>query len=361
MFTIRCLLGAVFAWFMPAQANALDTIPETLSEWTERGIVLNTNPAISWEEQNQIGVVGVSKVGGTYYLYYLAGFDGCWDSDGDSNHQSLGLATSADGVNFTKYANNPMLKPHDFVTVYSHEEGIRTAYVQYLPSKGKFYGFFGVESPGGPQSCDFGGAGPECFCDVGVDAEVFLGTSVDGKNWTNEGAVAGTYAKYTYEVYASGWVYDGSNLGLYVTTAEGGLDKSVSRGSNPLSLNELGKVPALNWGWSGVDAYLHDDNNTITLMYNPAGGNHPGVNNDNLYFATTHLNDLTNIQNERVVSTSGSERNIIFRDGNEWKWYYSDEPDEYNNAIRLRTHPITNGTVDNVPPNPPQNLKATEQ
>ncbi len=356
MFTIRCLLVGVIAWFMPVQANALDTIPENISEWTEHGMVLKTNPAIAWEEQNEIGVIGVSKVGSTYYLYYLAGFDGCWNADGDSNHQSLGLATSSDGVNFTKYSGNPILKPHNFLPVRSHEEGIRTAYVQYLPSKGKFYGYFGVESPGGSQTCNFGGGGT-CGCDISVDAQVFLGTSVDGKSWTVEGAVGGTYFISGNEVYASGWVYDGSNFGLYVTTAEGGMNKAASRGSNPLSLNELGGVPALNWGWSGVDAYLHDDNNTITLMYNPSGGAHPGSSNDNLYFATTHLNDMRTIQNERVVSTSGFERNIIFRDGNEWKWYYSDETDEYTNAIRLRTHPIT--SVDNVPPEPPKNLNVT--
>jgi len=179
MFGIRILLLGVFGLFMPAQANALDTIPENISEWTEQGVVLQTKPNISWEEKNQIGVIGVSKVGGIYYLFYLAGFDGCWNQHGDSNHQSVGLATSSDGVNFTKYSGNPVLRPHDFLPVGSHEEGIRTGYVRYLPSKGKFYGYFGVESPGGSGSCPFGGNGGSCGCNVGVDARVFLATSDD--------------------------------------------------------------------------------------------------------------------------------------------------------------------------------------
>ena len=83
-------------------------------------------------------------------------------------------------------------------------------------------------------------------------------------------------------------------------------------------------------------------------MYEPSGGSHPGCSNDNLYFATTHLDDLRNIENERVITNSGHERNIIFKDGTEWKWYYSDEADEYNNAIKLRTHPIT--ASDTIPP-----------
>jgi hypothetical protein len=340
--------------FICSQVFALDNIPEDLSEWTERGVVLTTNPAIRWEEQKQIGLSGISKVGNTYYLFYSAGFNGCWNADGDSNHQSLGLATSTDGINFTKNANNPVLIPHDFVPVSSHEEGIRTAYVQYIPSKNQFQGYFGVESPGGTNTCGFGGVG-NCGCNISVDAEVFFATSVNGKDWQVKGNVSGTYRKNGYEVYASGWVNNGSETGLFVTVAEGAMGKFASRGSNPIALQQLGSVSKLNWGWSGVDAFLHDDNNTITLMYNPSGGNHPGVNNDNLYFATTKLDDMTNIQNERVITTSGDERNIIIKDGNEWKWYYSDETALGNNTIRLRTHPVVLD-AGNMPPSAPSKL-----
>ncbi|GJL58134.1 MAG: hypothetical protein NPIRA03_09910 [Nitrospirales bacterium] len=354
MFTIRVLFVGIITLAMTVQVYALDAIPEKLSDWTEKGVVLQNSSGLAWENKPGIAVSGISKVGGIYYLHYLAGFNGCWNADGDVNHQSLGLATSTDGVNFTKYAGNPVLKPHDFLPVSSQEEGVRTAYIRYLPSKGKFYGYFGVESPGGSQTCNFGGGGT-CGCNIGVDARVYGATSVDGKTWTVEGSVGGTYSSSGSEVYAADWVYDGSNFSLYVTTAEGGRNKAASRGSNPLSLNELGGVSALDWGWSGLDAYLHDDNNTLTLIYNPQGGSHPGSSNDNLYFATTHLDDMKNIQNERVITTSGVLQNKIFRDGNEWKWYYSDDPSWNNNVIKLRTHPITN--ADNVPPQPPKNLK----
>ncbi|MCD4791916.1 MAG: T9SS type A sorting domain-containing protein [Bacteroidales bacterium] len=317
-----------------------EEIPENLPDWTEMGTVLSTNPNISWEEQNQIAVAGVAKVGTTYYLFYLAGFDGCWNADGDCNHQSVGLATSTDGINFTKYSGNPILIPHDFLPVESEEEGIRTGYVHYIPSKNKFYGYFGIESPGGSGGCPYGG-GVDCGCNVGVDAAVFLATSSNAVDWTIEGQVSGAGANPGDEVYASGWVFDGTTFYLYINTAEGGYCKSASKGTDPLNLNYMGGVSALDFGWAGVDTYLHDDNNTVTLMYEPSGGSHPGCSNDNLYFATTYLDDIRNIENERVITDSGHERNIIFKDGTEWKWYYSDEADEYNNAINMRTHPVT--------------------
>ena len=351
-------LSIFFSFLFSQMVFALDNIPENLNGWTEKGTVLQTNPGIAWENQNQIAVIGVEKVGDTYYLYYLAGFDGCWNTDGDSNHQSVGLATSSDGINFTKFSGNPILKPHDFVSVGSEEEGIRTGYVRYIPSKNKFYGYFGVEmeSPAGAGGCPFGGGG-DCQCNVGVDAEIFLSTSSDGISWTNDGKVNGTYSQTGNEVYSSGWVFDGSAFHMYVTTAEGGQNKAASEGEDPLNLSQLGGVPGLSFGWSGVDTFLHDDNNTVTLMYEPDGGSgHPGIANDNLYFATSYLNDMTTIVNERVITNSGDERNIIFKDGTEWKWYYSDETDEYNNNIKLRTHPIVPG---NTPPPPPPPLTPT--
>ncbi len=354
MFAVRILLVAIITLSMTVQAQALDTIPEDLSDWTERGVVLRNTTGIAWESRSGISAIGVSKVGGTYYMHYLAGFDGCWNADADVNHQSLGLATSRDGINFTRHSANPVLIPHDFVAVSSHEEGIRAGYVRYVPSKGKFYGYFGVESPGGAQTCDFGGGG-SCGCNVGVDARVFLATSVDGVSWTVKGQVSGTSTGGS-EVYPSGWVHDGNVFGLFLMTAEGGLFHSAAKGSNALNLTYQGRVNALSWGWAGLDAYLHNDNNTITLIYNPHGGTHPGTGNDNIYFATTHLNNMNTIQNERVVDTNGPSQSKIFRDGDEWKWYYSEDPAWHVTEIRLRTHPIIN---EDLPPNAPKGLEIT--
>ena len=330
----------------PLIVNAIDAIPEDLSKWEEKGIVLQNNSNILWENKLKINIAGLAKVNSTYYLFYLAGFDGLWKEHGGSNHQSLGVATSQDGVKFTKHSNNPILKPHDFLPVSSEEEGIRTAYIRYVPSENMFYGFFGVESPGGRSSCPhraskWGWLSWFCEGNIKVDAAVFLATSYDGINWDNKGPIEGTYRKKGNEVYASGWVHDGSKFYLYVTTAQGGMNKKVSFGKDPLNLKELGVAEHLNWGWSGINTYLHDDNNTVTLIYNPAGGTHPGAKNNKLYFSTTTLNDLTKIENERVISGPSGNQNkhFIFKDNYEWKWYYIREGAHSSHKIKLRTHP----------------------
>ena len=326
--------------------SAIDLIPEDLSSWKEHGTVLQNNPSILWEEKLKISIAGSAKLNSTYYLFYLAGFDGRWKKDSGSNHQSLGVATSHDGITYTKHTNNPVLKPHDFLPVSSEEEGIRTAYIRYLPSQKMFYGFFGVESPGGSNTCPFragkfGWISWFCKGDTEVDAAIFHATSVDGINWNKKGLLQGTYKKGS-EVYASDWLYDGSNFFLYVTTAQGGQFKTVSKGQNPLKLKGLGEAKPLNWGWSGLTTFLHDDNKTVTLIYDPIGGDHPGAENQKLYFATSNLNDLTKIENERAISdTPGSKsKHSILKDEHEWKWYYVDETAHNRSKIRLRTHPI---------------------
>lgn len=327
---------------------ALDTIPEDLSKWEEKGTILESDPNLFWENKLKIGIAGSAKVGTTYYLFYLAGFNGQWKEHGGSNHQSLGVATSQDGITFKKHTNNPVLTPHVFVPVSAEEEGIRTAFVQYVPSEKQFYGFFGVESPGGKNTCPFrdGALGwISWFCkgNIEVDSAVYLATSFDGLNWDVKGAVDGAYRKKGHEVYASGWVHDGTKFHLYITTAEGGLNKKASSGDKPLNLKELGEAKELQWGWSGINTFLHDDNNTVTLIYDPKGGKHPGTENEHLYFATTTLDDMTVIQNERAIpGTKGVQsKHAILKDDHEWKWYYILEDDQNRHQIKLRVHTLT--------------------
>lgn len=167
------LVFVASSFFLHSVVYAIDMIPDDISAWTEQGTVLTYGVPGSWDEKERgLYPIGVHKINSTYYLHYLGGFDGCWTLDGGMSHRSMGLATSTDGVNFTKFSENPILKPHDFVPVHSHEEGIRTASIRYLPKKKEWLGYFGVESPGGADTCPFMGAEAQgkCSCNVEVDA-----------------------------------------------------------------------------------------------------------------------------------------------------------------------------------------------
>ena len=349
---LSCIFSLVILYVHNA-TYALDTIPEDISTWTERGTVLSTGVAGTWDEKaSRAAPIGVYKKDGIYYLHYLSGFEGCWDADDDVNHQSVGLATSTDGINFTKYAGNPVLKPHDFVPVNSHEEGIRTASIRYMPQLGKWLAYLGVESPGGTDTCPFMGSTADCACNIPVDASIFAATSVDGKNWTIEGLVNGVYN--SQENYIDDFQYQGGQYYVWSHRAQGGQTHNISKGPDFMNLTPMGEIPELCWGWSELHTYLHDDGNTVTAIYDPNGG--CAAANKNLYFGDTSLDNLNTVSNERVVVVQSDERkaNFIYKDVESglWRWYYNPATGAEAGTIQLRTHPIeTLGAPLPPPPN----------
>ena len=71
--------------------------------WTKSSSnpVLNLGPSGAWDDA-RIADPDVLKINGTYYMWY-AGMDGStW---------RIGLATSADGINWTKSSSNPIMNP----------------------------------------------------------------------------------------------------------------------------------------------------------------------------------------------------------------------------------------------------------
>ena len=100
------------------------SIPEA-DDWTERGIALVAGPEGSWDARlyGQISPCTVIRKGDTYFLYYV-GADGDRTTDGGPAHRALGVATSPDGIHYTKFAGNPILTylPH-----INQEEGIFSA------------------------------------------------------------------------------------------------------------------------------------------------------------------------------------------------------------------------------------------
>ncbi len=85
----------------PAQSPAT---PPGASNWTRTGSAAQLSPSTSGWDSFLIGSPSVVKVGGTYYLYY--------EGMSSSTHlRSIGLATSTDGATWTKSSANPVIAP----------------------------------------------------------------------------------------------------------------------------------------------------------------------------------------------------------------------------------------------------------
>lgn len=117
----------------------------TQADWVDRGVVFTAGPAGSWDTQlgGAFSPCGVVKKDGTYFLYYIAG--GFTGSNGDARNRALGVATSSDGLSFTKYTGNPIMTPAIFGETYgpTGEGGIDACAVE-LDAGGDILLYYGA-------------------------------------------------------------------------------------------------------------------------------------------------------------------------------------------------------------------------
>lgn len=110
------------------------------SDWKEYGVVLEAGPPDSWDSilAGASSPSSIVKKDGRYYLYY-GGASGVRADNGPA-FRSLGVATSPDGIRFTKYENNPVVvhRPTGL-----DEEGANSAAVM-LDHQGRFVMFYGA-------------------------------------------------------------------------------------------------------------------------------------------------------------------------------------------------------------------------
>jgi hypothetical protein len=313
---------------------AIDWIPE--SGWKEEGKVLSLGNSSAWDNK-LMQPAGIEKINGVFYLYYLSGFKGCWTVDDAAGHKSLGLATSSDGRNFTKHTSNPVLKPHDFVPVGSQEEGIRRGVVRYVPTKNRFEGYFGVESPGGSQTCSFMGT-TGCGCNIEVDSYIFAAASPDGKQWSVLGEVSGVNNARGNENYVRTWWYASGNYYIWTSKAQGLDGAHVGKGADIQQISDIGITTTDRLRCT---SFLHNDNKTVTLLWSD--------NKDTtMTFFTVDLSNPLVRTNERKVGTTGMGMfAYILKDttAKTWFWYHEKLVAAGATEIFLRTHPLEESTT----------------
>lgn len=119
--------------FMTGMSHAEIQFPKQ-ADWTDHGVSMQTGITGAWDVRlgGAISPSTVVKKNGIYFLYYI-GADGNRSTDGDARHRKLGVATSTDGINFTKYSGNPVITflPHKGSSR-EEEEGVFTAWLNRL-------------------------------------------------------------------------------------------------------------------------------------------------------------------------------------------------------------------------------------
>jgi hypothetical protein len=130
-------------------------------------IGVQLGPPGAWDDFNPGAITPctIVKLSATYYLYYI-GSDGMRDHDNGPAHRKLGLATSTNGIDFTKYNGNPILS---WSPSSNDEEGIFGA--KAVMVDGKIYLYINTTSA------------ENDFTDQ-VWADIHLVTSTDGKKFS---------------------------------------------------------------------------------------------------------------------------------------------------------------------------------
>ena len=193
-----CLVGMLILFSLSlTQADAQ-------TSWTKPSSnpVLPTGPSGAWDE-NETHYLSVIWDEGTYKMWY-AGYNG--------SSQSIGYATSTDGINWTKYSGNPVLSPSEAW------EGSQLV----LPEVIKHDGIYKM-----------------WYQNVSIPRHIGYATSSDGINWTkhagNPVINAGASGEWddnqigpgtviidggVYRMWYSG--FDGTQLGIgYATSTDG--------------------------------------------------------------------------------------------------------------------------------------------
>ena len=105
LFYLRGLEGQNPWWTISKICGAIST---DMNQWQDLGTILEPNPAQSWES-GRISAGCTYKEDGIYYLFYSAG----GKELPDLRNEAIGLATSRDGLHFSRYSKDYLLKPDD--------------------------------------------------------------------------------------------------------------------------------------------------------------------------------------------------------------------------------------------------------
>jgi hypothetical protein len=197
------------------------------------------------------------KKDGTYYLYYQGSSDYRTEFDETVLWRAIGVATSQDGIHFTKYEGNPILTW--FPNQYGEEGAVSSGVT--LGEQGETILFYGANTQESP---------------ITVNSDVRVASSLDGFNFTDLGVALDRSDPSIWgsgdELFSVDAIHDSGRWFVYYIpngTSEGGL-LGVAYGPEHNALDQSSVVtsggqPIPVWGTAG---HVKLDQDTYALILN---------------------------------------------------------------------------------------------
>jgi len=212
-------------------------------DWSTPRTAISPNPAPGTWDYLLYGAASPStvvKFKGRYFLYYIGAEGEMGPPSYEVIHRSLGVATSTDGVHFTKYNANPIIR-YTTTGGAAGEEGVGGATAIVVGQTIHMY-YAAIRSTGGGL----------------VDLEIRYRSSRDGYSFTNDSLI---YRSPGNEFSPLGVTFNGSTWSVYM---EGPLTDgrgAISRlsGTSPRNLPNRTSVTSTTFG-SGANANYINSN-----------------------------------------------------------------------------------------------------
>jgi hypothetical protein len=228
------------------------------SDWVDQGIIIEAGAEGEWDYYLWGGFAfSVIKKDDTYYLYYQGSSDYRTEYDETVLWRAIGVATSSDGINFTKYAGSPVLTW--FPNQYGEEGAVSSGVT--LGERGEVFFFYGANTQESPTT---------------VNADIRVASSLDGFEFTDLGIVLDRKDRSIWgsgdELFSVTALYDLGKWFVYYIpngTSESGF-LGVAFGNEYDALDRSSMVtsdskPISVWGTAG---YVRLDSDTYALILN---------------------------------------------------------------------------------------------
>jgi len=241
----------LFAILINACSNSASSPPlesnikiPSQSDWVDQGIIFEAGTKGEWDYYLWGGFAfSAIKKDGTYYLYYQGSSDYRTEFDESVLWRAIGVATSNDGVHFSKYENSPILTW--FPNQYGEEGAVSS----------------GVTIGEQDETILFYGANTQ-ESDITVNADIRVASSIDGFGFTDLGVVLDRTDRSVWgsgdEIFVVDAIYDQGQWIVYYIP-NGSLESGmlgVAYGNKFDALNKSSVVTSGNktisvWGTAG--------------------------------------------------------------------------------------------------------------